>query len=292
MKKVLRSVVLGLLLVGALAGCSLFQDATEPLAVEVYVNGVAWNSAEILARPSYTAGAVVVKVVVSGGDPASPFYEALYRDGTAARSAAFESELILGIKNDTRITIRDGRAEPVVLQVEVENHTPVVRMPFTVAECEWRAHLQLDLVGREHGCDSAAGQPTQLNGIQDEDLEYGDEVEYKIRISGPLGSGRSGDYAIYEKLGVGQYRLLNDEWVALDVPAHVIIGWDGTLPNYPFGLAFTDPLACDSTCPEPHPPPAPVPTGETVTIEVWARDMLGSVGYGVFHWTLYESGCW
>ena len=286
MKRVLTWAAIGALV--TLGGCKLFEPAgpAAPVAVSISVNAGPWRQVApgdtVTVRPDYDAGGAVIQVSASGGGSGA-LYRATWREDMKAVSRTFSLETGFVLDQSSTVKIRSEDAEPLQFEVEIENEAPRIYVPFLAGSGSLSENdtAMFDLRGLGHGCDrDGHGEPSTISGIFDPDTAYGDRLQYKMRVVGPIGPGRVGEWTVYEKLGPNEYRVISDTWVDVSTWAYLIVGEGGRdQPSHPLGCQPVTPLQ----------PPAFTPTGE-FTVEIWARDRVGVWDHGSFKFG-YVRGC-
>lgn len=295
------------LLIG-LSGCEFFTgDPATALQVTLYVNGQLWTPPNpndpltIETRPDYSIKAVTLRFDVIGGDPRAR-YRVEYVDGVAGREEWFDASATIQVSTSQEITVRSGVAKPIVYDLVIVNHAPVLYSVWiSDATPEMGAHLRVMVEYHDpNTCPSVAVE--QITGAYDEDSEHGDTLTYRLRITGPK-KGSWEDSVVYQRYedlpGASTYVILSDEWLPIETQTHTWVGYDGVAPGVGVLSAassrnvFADIVArgCYPDPDEPYNAEDPWPSGKNLRIEKWVMDSMGAVSYGKDYFEIYVGGC-
>jgi len=287
LRRILPLFVACALLIGVF-GCDIFTGVSvTPLQVTLYVNEQVWaGGLQVEARPDYSIPAVVLRFDVTGGD-SDARYRVEYVTGVTGREEWFDASATIRVTTSQTITIRSGRATPVIYELTVINNAPYLYSAW-ISDVQPEMGALLRIMVEYHDpntCPSVAAE--QITGAYDEDSALGDTLTYRLRITGPKkGSWQNFvQYRLYNDLpGTNEYEILTDQWLPVETQTYFFVGYDGPAP----GIGA---LGCYPDPDEPFNTENPWPSGKNLCVEQWVRDSMGAEAYRRDYWEIYVGGC-
>jgi PKD repeat protein len=256
------------------AGCDLLDwlQPDSPILLKIEIHGVS-HGTHVESYPDYALGGLEVSILVSGGNRTKG-YAIAFGDGTSATSPEalpttgyYTFEHTYTEAGSFTVTVTSGR-ETKTGRVVVLNDPPVIYPSWHAVPLFYRQLVRLDASPLEHGCESSTGRTESVSGIWDVNTHQGDEVLYRLTVTGPDSRGQSVSYTIWNRLG----EVINGEWISVYDLSYIEVGNSGSRCSIAPPFDPYTPRGCGDDSDDPYTPP--VPTGERILFVCEAIDRV------------------